>query len=79
MSEVIGEIQKNMVEKIMVAVSEFKGKLRVDLRTHFLPDENDPDTWKPTKKGINMDLDQWEEFKALIDKVDKAIEEKKED
>jgi len=76
MSEVIGEIEKNMAEKIVLSLGEFKGKLRVDIRTHFLPDTDDPESWKPTKKGINMDLEQWSNFKELVDKVDKAIEEK---
>jgi hypothetical protein len=33
------------------------------------------DNWLPTKKGINIDTETWPEFKKLIEKVDKAINE----
>ena len=31
------------------------------------------DDYKPTKKGINLGMEQWKEFKDLVGKIDKAI------
>jgi len=33
------------------------------------------DNWLPTKKGVNIDTETWPEFKEMIGKVDKAINE----
>jgi hypothetical protein len=72
--KIIGEIKKNRGEKIVFSLGEFKGKKRIDIRTYFLGEEEDSDTWKPTKKGINISLDQWQEFKELLKEVDNALE-----
>lgn len=73
MAQTIGEIQKNSIEKIIATLSEYRGKERIDIRTYFQPDTTDPDKWVATKKGINLGLDNWEEFKDLIEKVDRVV------
>ncbi|MEQ8167744.1 MAG: transcriptional coactivator p15/PC4 family protein [Candidatus Eremiobacterota bacterium] len=70
---IIGEIKKNRGEKIVFSLGEFKGKKRIDIRNYFLGEE-DSETWKPTKKGINISLEQWQEFKELLKEVDNALE-----
>jgi len=30
----------------------------------------------PTKKGITLNLDQWESFKKIVKSIDKALAEK---
>ena len=47
---IIGEIQKNQKEKIIISTNEYKGHKYVDLRVHY-EDETSGD-YKPTKKGI---------------------------
>ena len=47
---IIGEIQKNQKEKIIVSTNEYKGNKYVDLRVHY-EDETSGD-YKPTKKWI---------------------------
>ena len=49
---VIGEIQKNQKEKIIVSTNEYQGYKFVDLRVHY-EDENTGE-YKPTKKGIAL-------------------------
>ena len=71
---IIGEIKKNRAEKIVFSLGEFRGKKRIDIRTFFLGDEEDSEVWKPTKKGVNISLDQWQEFKELIKEVDNSLE-----
>ena len=75
MTQTIGEMDKSSTEKIVVTLGEYKGKQRIDMRVYFQPDA-DPGNWKPTKKGINIDLDSWGEFKDLVGKVDRAITKK---
>jgi len=73
MGQIVGEIQKNALEKVVVSVSEFRGKTRIDLRIYYQPDQTEPDKWLPTKKGINLDPEGWKEPKGFIHKVDQAI------
>ena len=47
---IIGEIQKNQKEKIIVGTNEFKGHKYIDLRVHY--DDETSGEYKPTKKGI---------------------------
>ena len=47
--EIIGEIQKNKKEKIIISTNEYMGHKFIDLRIYF---ENDNGDYKPTKKGI---------------------------
>lgn len=73
MSQTIGEISKNPYEKIVATLGEFKGRTRIDLRMYFKPEVSEADKWVPTKKGINLDVDMWSDFKELVGKVDEAL------
>ena len=46
--KVIGEIQKNKREKIIVSTNEYKGFKYVDLRVHY--EDEVSGEYKPTKK-----------------------------
>lgn len=74
MNQIIAEIPKNALEKVVATMGEYKGKPRIDIRVHFQPDASEPDNWIPTKKGINLSPDMWPDFKELVGKVDKAID-----
>jgi hypothetical protein len=47
---IVGEIQKNQKEKIIISTNEFKGNKYIDLRVHY--EEEGSGEYKPTKKGI---------------------------
>ena len=47
---IIGEIQKNQKEKIIVSTNEYKGHKYIDLRVHY--EDEATKEYKPTKKGI---------------------------
>ncbi len=76
MSKTIGEIQKNVFEKVVVTLIEHQGKQRIDIRTYIISDQGDADRWLPSKKGINLSLEMWEAFKELIEKIDQALWDK---
>jgi len=52
-------------------VREFKGRLLVDIREFY---EKNGESL-PGKKGISLQLEQWEKLKNLIGDIDEAIEE----
>jgi len=72
--EVIAELYKNFIEKVVVSLSTFKDKERFDIRIFYQADARE---FIPTKKGINLDIESWEEFKEMIDKLDQAIRDNK--
>ena len=63
---IIGEIQKNQKEKIIVGTNEFKGHKYIDLRVHY--EDETSGEYKPTKKGIAVNP------KILDDVVEMMLE-----
>jgi len=59
----IGEIQKNSIEKIRVILSEYKGYKFIDIRVYV---EDDKGEWIPTKKGIAVPPDKVDEIVSLL-------------
>ena len=57
--------------KKQVQVSTFKGKPRVDIREYYMAEDGE---WKPTKKGISLDLEQWTKLQELIPMINEATE-----
>ena len=66
---VIGEIQKNQKEKIIVSVDEYKGNTFIDLRVHY--EDETSGEYKPTKKGIAVNP------KILDEVIEMMLEAKK--
>ena len=62
----IGEIQKNLKERIRVSIEEYRGHKFIDLRVYF---EAENGEWKPTKKGIALNGDS---IDAVIEALQKA-------
>ena len=73
MNKVIASFHKNSTEKIVASLSEFKGRQRIDIRLYFQEDITDPNSFVPTKKGLNMGLHNWPEFMQLVGKIDKEV------
>ena len=62
-----------LTAKRRVTVSEFRGKLQVDIREYYEADGE----MKPGRKGICLPLDQWEKLKTLIPKIDEEVSSRK--
>ncbi len=67
---IIGEIQRNSMERIKVSVETYKDHTFIDLRTYF---EDDQGEWRPTKKGITIQLDKIGDVIDLIKKADEVV------
>ena len=58
--------------RIDVSVTEYGGKLVVDLRRFFqLP----TGAWHPTKKGVSLSPEEWEKLKSVVYNIDHAIKQ----
>ena len=55
-----------VVENVFMSVSELGGETRVDLRK-FYQDKKDNERWKPTRKGINLTVDEFNDLVAAGD------------
>tara|TARA_B100000131_G_scaffold266361_1_gene264262 strand:- start:214 stop:426 length:213 start_codon:yes stop_codon:yes gene_type:complete len=66
---IIGEIQKNQKEKIIVSTNEYKGHKYIDLRVHY--EDETSGEYKPTKKGIAVNP------KILDEVIEMMLEAKK--
>ncbi len=58
---------------IKIEVSEFKGKMRVDIRKWY--QEKDSGEWKRSPKGLNITIDEWNLFKDQFKDVESYIKE----
>jgi len=68
---VVTTMQKNDTTEIKFALSTFKGKQRADIREFV-----DSDTYTgPTKAGMNIPLEQWDEFYDSIQELNIAAQE----
>ena len=73
MGQVIADIGKNSREIIRVEVSEFKGKELINLRIWYQTFEGD---YKPTQKGITLDISQFGELEKAVRKIGEFLEDK---
>jgi hypothetical protein len=74
MTEVVGEMEKGWNEKILFSVSEFKGKKYADIRIYYEDDEGE---WKPTKKGLTVNLDSFQDFRERVEELERFLKEKR--
>lgn len=70
--DVIAEMEKSWNEKIIFSVSEFKGKKFANIRIYYEDDEGE---WKPTKKGITVSLESFDEFKEHFQALENYLKE----
>lgn len=60
-------------DTINVEVSEFKDEPRVDIRRWY--NKKDSEEIYRTRKGINMSLDEWDEFVSKINDIDDFVQD----
>ena len=67
----IGYMELNSTQKLIFSISTFKGKKYFSVRTWFQAESGE---WAPTKKGINLSFDKFEEFEKMIQLFAQAIQ-----
>ncbi len=76
MEKIVYEFSKGDGQMIKARLSDFKGQLRADVRVYFQAEDGD---WRPTKKGINLTIEQLTEMKEAIERLQeeaKGVEKK---
>ncbi len=74
MSTIIKDIQKNSKEIIRIEISEFKGMELINLRIWFQTiDEKGTVVYKPSQKGIAINISQYAELKDGIERIGNYI------
>ena len=71
-SELISNYQKNSQEEFRFSITNFKGREYADIRIFY---EKDGDYF-PSKKGITVSLDTWNDFRNCIEQLNVALVEK---
>ena len=69
---VIGEVERDERNKIVVSQTRMKGKQYVDIRTGYRNRSND-EQWLPGK-GISVPVEQFDKVMSLLEQV-KQVEE----
>ena len=79
MSVLIKDIQRNANEIIRIEVSEFKGKELINIRIWYVAarDSDGNEIYKPTQKGIALDIAEFDELRKSIDKLAAYINDRK--
>ncbi len=78
MSTIIKDIEKNSKEIIRIDISEFKGQELINLRIWYSAiDEKGNLVYKPTQKGIAINISKYNELKEGIEKISEYINDKK--
>ena len=78
MPVLIKDIQRNAGEIIRIEVSEFKGKELINIRIWYLAgrDSSGNDVYKPTQKGVALNISEFKELRDGIDKLEAYINDK---
>ncbi|RIB03029.1 transcriptional Coactivator p15-domain-containing protein, partial [Gigaspora rosea] len=66
-----GEAYFQLSDKRRVTIREFKNMVLVDFREYFK--SKDDGEYHPGKKGISLQIDQWNKLKELIDDIDEEV------
>ena len=76
---IIREIQKNNSENIRIEVSEFEGRQLINIRIWYRSKSIDEETgdyiYKPTQKGISLDISKFKDLKEGIDALGNYIDD----
>ncbi len=77
MSTIIKDIQKNSKEIIRIEISEYMGKELINLRIWFQTiDDKGNIVYKPSQKGIALNVSQFAELKDGIERIGNYINDK---
>ncbi|CAG8602733.1 12273_t:CDS:2 [Gigaspora margarita] len=66
-----GDTYFQLSDKRRVTIREFKNMVLIDFREYYK--SKDDGEYHPTKKGISLQIDQWNKLKELIDDIDEEI------
>jgi hypothetical protein len=73
MDEMIAQFEKNATEVVRVSLTEYRGRKLVDIRVYYSDDAGE---YRPTKKGVALNVDVYPEFKRAMMAMEKLLLER---
>ncbi len=71
--KVLHEFKRNAEDTLRVSLSNFRGKTYVDIRLFF---EDSNGELQPTKKGVTITPELWDEFRAGVAAAETELQAK---
>ena len=68
---VVKTIERGPTQQIQVRLTTFRGREYLDLRNFYLDEESAE--WKPTKKGIAVPVELYDELMAALTEAGEAL------
>jgi len=79
MGVLIKDIQRNSTEIIRIEVSEFKGRELINIRIWYQSVAGGEVVYKPTQKGVTLNINEFHELKDGIDRLSTYIADRESD
>ena len=73
MDELIEQFEKNATEVVRVSLTEYRGRKLVDVRVYYADNEGQ---YRPTKKGVSLNVDVYPDFKRAMLALEKILLER---
>ncbi len=70
----IAKFQKNPLEEVRTEITEYKGEQYLNIRIWYDASDNGQPEWRPSQKGITLNISLYDDLKAAILKAEKKIE-----
>jgi hypothetical protein len=74
--QLIRSIEKGMGGRIHIRLSRFQGRDYLDIRNFF---QTDDESWKPTRKGIAIPVELYDDLMAALEEARPLITERRKD
>jgi uncharacterized protein YpiB (UPF0302 family) len=71
--KILHEFKRNAEETLRISLTTFRGRTYVDVRL-FYTDPNEE--LQPTKKGVTVTPELWDEFRAGIERAEQELQDK---
>ncbi|RKY85167.1 transcriptional coactivator p15 [candidate division KSB1 bacterium] len=66
--------QKNATEEVRVSLTEYLGHKLIDIRVYY---QGEDDEYHPTKKGLSISVEKFNELKESIKSIETTLKKKK--
>ena len=73
MDELIAQFEKNATEVVRVSLTEYRGRQLVDVRVYYCDDAGQ---YRPTKKGVSLNVEVYPELKSALLALEKLLLER---
>jgi len=70
----INTFKKNALEEIRVEIVEYNGEQYLNIRIWFDASDNGTPEWRPSQKGITLNINLFNDLKEAVLKAEKEIE-----